>query len=91
MGLIRDRADAAAREQAIAMPSPERAARRGIIAGRYMGLSEHQAAVMVMSAASAAEASAREDGCTDTTWLTAIHEEALRVYLRTRPADADSA
>ena len=87
MALIKDAADAAERERAAAMPNPVTAARRGITVGRYMQLSERRAAMMVMAASSAAAASAREDGCEDTTWLEAIHAEALRVYLRTRPAD----
>lgn len=88
MGLIADQVGAAARERAAAMPDPVRAARRGVIAGRYMGLSERHAAMMVMSAASAAEASARQDGVSDTTWLQGIHAEAERIYLRTLPDTA---
>lgn len=85
MALIKDAADAAERERAAAMPNPVTAARRGITVGRYMQLSERQAAIMVMTAASAAAASAAADGCEDTSWLGAIHAEAERVYLRTRP------
>lgn len=85
MALIKDSADAAARERAAAMPSPFTAARRGITVGRYLGLSEREAAMMVMVACSAAITSARHDGCEDVTWLLAIHTEAGRVYARTAP------
>jgi hypothetical protein len=86
MALIQDRTDAASREREAAMPSPQRAARRGIIAGRYMGLSESQSAMMVMVAAGAAMASATKDGAADVQWLQAIHAEASRIYIGARPA-----
>lgn len=83
---IASAADAAQIERSIAMPAPERAARRGVLVGQYMGLSKHQAAMMVMTAASAAEASAIQDGCSDVTWLKAIHREASLIYAKSRPA-----
>ena len=82
MPLIKDSADAAQRERAAAMPSPVTTARRGITVGRYMQLSEQDAARMVIAASSAAAFSARENGCDDTTWLEAINAEATRVYMR---------
>lgn len=85
MALISDKADAADRERRAAMPDPVRTARRGIVAGRYMGLTERHAAMMVMACASAAEASAKQDGAFDVTWLTQIHAEAERIYLQTLP------
>jgi hypothetical protein len=87
---IKDAAGAAATEQAAAMPSPQTAARRGIIVGRYMGLGQHQAALMVMVACGAATSSAAMDGVEDTSWLESVHDEAMRVYERTRPADIPS-
>lgn len=91
MGLIKDRADAAAREKAAAMPPPASTARRGITACRYMGLTEHQAALAVMVAVRAAVTSVLMDGCEDVTWLEAIHAEASRIYDRSTPHEADSA
>lgn len=85
MAVIQDKADAAQRERDTAMPNPQRAARRGIIAGRYMGLSEHQAALMVMVAVRAAVTSVLMDGGQDVTWLEAIHAEASRAYDRSAP------
>lgn len=82
MALIKDAAHAAETERRAAMPSPEHTARRGIVAGRYMGLSERQAALMVMAASTAAAVSAEEDGCTNTSWLHYIHAEAQRIYLK---------
>ena len=88
MALIKNASDAARRERAAAMPSPVMAARRGIIAGRYMGLSERHAAGMVMTAVAAAIDSAERAGCEDTAWLYDIHAEAHRVWRRTQPATA---
>lgn len=89
MAGVKDRADAQARERALVMPSPVTTARRGITVGRYLGLSEHQAALMVMVACGAAVASANMDGAPDVSWLEAIHAEASRVYDRMRPADCE--
>lgn len=92
MALIKDAADAAQRERAAAMPDPVRTARRGVIVGRHMGLPEREAALMVMTAASAAAASANVSGTFDTTWLMRIHAEAERIYLRTpQPAEPQPA
>ena len=88
MALIKNAGDAARRQRAAAMPDPVTAARRGITAGRYMGLSERHAAGMVMAAAAAAINSAERAGCADYAWLDAIHAEALRVWRCTQPATA---
>ena len=82
MAGVADAADAAAREREAAMPHPATTARRGITVGRYMGLSEREAALMVMTAASAAAVSANISGDIDTTWLIRIHAEAERIYIR---------
>lgn len=89
MAVLKDAADAASREREAAMPNPVTTARRGISVGRYLGLSERNAALMVMTASSAAAVSANIDGDCDTTWLVKIHAEAERVYVRSLTAAED--
>lgn len=60
------------------LPSPQRTVRRGVAVCRRMGYDQADALRVVASVARSAGAVVTSMGERDTTWIKAVHDEAMR-------------